>query len=207
MYDWDSDMKEDAPLAVSLDFVYRHLPTTQDAAIGVMANRSFFAFDGAPKAHDLWEVNTRIVSKLNSNFGLIAKILFGTAQSNGSDERLINRFGGDLTMIYKKVRLMSAVKVNDWGPYDYYRDFNLTFPLQLMADFSTAVGKANWFNLPDTRFGIRGTWRSMDQYSPRYAPTYITDPSGEMKPDPTAIGFDNGNEWEIRVYLNFSIGK
>ncbi len=207
MYDWDSDMKEDAPLAVSLDFVYRHLPTTQDAAIGVMANRSFFAFDGAPKAHDLWEVNTRIVSKLNSNFGLIAKILFGTAQSNGSDERLINRFGGDLTMIYKKVRLMSAVKVNDWGPYDYYRDFNLTFPLQLMADFSTAVGKANWFNLPDTRFGIRGTWRSMDQYSPRYAPTYITDPSGEMKPDPTAIGYDNGNEWEIRVYLNFSIGK
>ena len=207
MYDWDSDMKEDAPLAVSLDFVYRHLPTSQDAAIGVMANRSIFAFPGAPKAHDLWEVNTRIVSKLTNDFGFIAKVLFGTAQSNGSDERLIKRYGADLTMIYKKVRLMSAVKVNDWGPYDYYRDFNLTFPLQLMADLSASVGKPNWFNLPDTRFGIRGTWRSMDQYSPRYAPTYILTPTGGMKPDPTALGYGHGNEWEIRAYLNFSIGK
>ena len=109
MYDWDSDMKEDAPLAVSLDFVYRHLPTTQDAAIGVMANRSFFAFDGAPKPHDLWEVNTRLVSKLNSNFGLIAKIVFCTAQSNGSDERLIKRFGGDLTMFYNNCLLYTSL--------------------------------------------------------------------------------------------------
>ncbi len=207
MYDWDNDQQEDSPFAMNLDIVYRHLPTTQDAAIGVMSNRTIFAFPGAPKAHDLWEVNTRIVSKLTTDFGFIAKFLAGTAQSNGSNERLIQRYGGDLNLIYKKVKLLSSVKVNDWGTYDYYRDFNLTFPLQLMADLSTTAGKPNWFNLPDTRFGIRGTWRSMDQYSPRYAPAYIIDPTGEMKPDPTVLGFGNGNEWEIRVYLNFSIGK
>ena len=207
MYDWDNDMTEDAPFAVSLDFVYRHLPTTQDAAIGVMANRTLFAFPGAPKAHDLWEVNTRIVSKLTHDFGFLAKFLVGTAQSNGSDERLIQRYSGDLIMFYKKLRLMSAVKVNDWGPYDYYHDFNLTFPLQVMADLSTSLGKLNWLNVPDTRLGIRGTWRSMDQYSPRYAPTYIMGPTGEMVADRTALGYANGNEWEMSVYLHFSIGK
>ena len=207
MYDWDNDKSEDATFAMSLDLVYRHLPTTQDAAIGVMANRTLFAFPGAPKAHDLWEVNTRIVSKLNSDFGFIAKILVGNAQSNGSNERLIKRYSGDLTLMYKKVKLLSAVKVNDWGPYDYYRDFNLTFPLQLMADLSTSAGIQNWFNLPDTRFGIRGTWRSMDQYSPRYAPTYIMGPTGNMVADPTALRYANGNEWEIRAYLHFNIGK
>jgi hypothetical protein len=207
MYEWDNDLQEDAPLAVSLDFVYRHLPTTQDAAIGVMANRTLFAFPGAPEAHDLWEVNTRIVSKLSRDFGLVAKILVGNAQSNGSDERVIQRYSGDLTMIYKKLKLMSSVKVNDWGPYDYYRDFNLTYPLQLVADLSTSAIRPNWFNLPDTRFGIRCLWRSLDQYSPRYAPTYIMTPTGEMEPDPTALGYDNGNEWEIRAYLHFKIGK
>ncbi len=207
MYEWDNDMQEDAPLAVSLDFVYRHLPTTQDAGIGVMANRTLFAFPGAPEAHDLWEVNTRIVSKLTHDFGLIAKILVGNAQSNGSDERIIERYSGDLTMIYKTVKLMSSVKINDWGPYDYYRDFNLTYPLQLVADISTSSGKQSWFALPGTRAGIRAIWRSLDQYSPRYAPTYIISPTGEMVPDPTALGFENGNEWEIRAYVHFKIGK
>jgi hypothetical protein len=166
-----------------------------------------FAFRGAPPARDLWEVNMRFVSKMTTDFGLITKIYFGNAESNGSDERLIRRIGGDLIMIYKKVKFMGLVKVNDWGPYDYYRDFNLTYPLQLMADLSTTAGKPKWFQLPETRFGIRFTWRSLDQYSPRYAPTYIMDPTGHMVPDPTALGFPNGNEMEIRTYLNFNIGR
>ena len=33
MYEWDNDRAEDAPFAASLGFVYRHLPTSQDAAI------------------------------------------------------------------------------------------------------------------------------------------------------------------------------
>ncbi len=207
MYEWDNDMREDAPLAVSLDFVYRHLPTTQDAAIGVMANRTLFAFPGAPKAHDLWETNVRLVSKVTRDFGFIAKILVGDAQSNGSDERLIQRYSGDVTMIYKKVKLMSSVKVNDWGPYDYYHDFNLTYPLQVVADLSASAGSPNWFFLPETRFGVRCVYRTLDQYSPRYAPTYIMNSVGEMVPDPTALGYGPGNEWEVRVYLHFNIGK
>ena len=39
-----------------------------------------------------------------------------------------------------------------------------------MLDISTSVGKPNWFILPETKIGIRGTWRSLNQYSPRYLP-------------------------------------
>src|SRR5690606_27802089 len=57
MYDWDSDQTEDAILAISAGFVFRHLPTTQDAAIGILPDgRTTFAFDGAPPAADLYEV-------------------------------------------------------------------------------------------------------------------------------------------------------
>jgi hypothetical protein len=206
MYEWDNDRREDSEFAASLGFVYRHLPTTQDAAVGILPDgRSTFPFPGAPPAQDLWEVNGRIVSKISPDLGLIALVYGGDAQANGSDPRKITRFGVDLRTIYKHVSLNTFVKVNDWGPFDYHRDFNLTFPLQLMADFSTTLGSPDFILLPGTRIGIRGTWRSLNKYSPRYAPTYTLDDSGVPVPDPTAQGFDNGSEWEFRTYIQISI--
>ena len=35
MWQWDNDVREDAPMAASLDLVYRDFKTTQDAAIGI----------------------------------------------------------------------------------------------------------------------------------------------------------------------------
>lgn len=207
MYSWDSDMAEDARLAVSAGYVYRHHPTTQDAGIGILKDgRTIFAFPGAPPARDLWEAHARIISKMRPDFGIIANLFAGDAEPNGSDERLINRYGGDVRVVFKNYKLTSMVKVNDWGPYDYHRDFNLTYPLQIMADLSAMIGKPQWFDLPQTRFGIRYTWRSLDQYSPRYCPTKIVNDIGELECDPTAPGFSEGSEWEIRTYLHFSIG-
>jgi hypothetical protein len=206
MYDWDNDMTEDAKFAISSGFVFRHLPTAQDAAVGILADgRQTFAFANSAPAHDLWESNTRIVSKLTPYFGLIGNFYFGNAQANGSDARLVERMGADVRVVYNKTKLISSVKVNDWGPFDYHRDFNLTYPMQLMLDLSTSVGKPNWFILPDTKVGIRGTWRSLDQYSPRYSPNealpFATSPI--LSP----VGFPNGSEWEIRTYVHINIGK
>lgn len=208
MYEWDNDRAEDAKFAMNLGFVYRHLPTTQDAAIGILPDgRSTFPFPGAPPAKDLWEIHSRIVSKINPDLGIIANLFGGTAQANGSDARTIHRAGAELRMIMNKTKLMTAAKVNDWGPFDYHRDFNLTFPVQLMADLSTDLGKPDWFALPGTRLGIRGTWRSLDRYSPRYNPAQMLDSSGNWVPNPNAVGFPNGTEWEIRTYLHVNIGK
>ncbi len=206
MYEWDNDMAEDAKLAVSAGFVFRHQPTAQDAAIGFLSNRTAFAFPNSAPAKDLWEVNTRVVSKVSPEIGLIANLYFGNAQSNGSDERTIERVGGDFRVIYNKLKLVHSFKINDWGPFDYHRDFNLTYPVQLMLDLSTSVGKPNWFILPDTKIGIRGTWRSLDQYSPRYSPNQ-TASEFATAPVISPVGFDNGNEWEIRTYIHINIGK
>ena len=208
MYEWDNDRAEDAKFAISADFVYRHLPTIQDAAIGILANgRTSFAFPGSAPAQDLWEANTRIVSKVNPSLGFIANVYFGNGQANGSDKRTINRVGFDVRTVYKKLKLITVAKFNDWGPFDYHRDFNLTFPLQLMADISTEIGKPDWFILPSTKIGIRGTYRTLDKYSNRYSPIKVIDAGGNWVPDPNAIGFPNGNEWEIRTYIQFNIGK
>jgi hypothetical protein len=208
MHAWDSDRTENSKFAISAGYVYRHLPTKQDSALGVSSDGTTFAFGDSAPAKDLWDLKLRIVSKLTPDFGLIANIYSGEGQANGSDTRTINRYGMDLRLIYKKVKLTSTLKVNDWGPYDYHRDYNLTFPLQLMADLSTELGKPDWFILPNTRIGIRGTWRSLNKYSPRYSPTQTYDSAtGEWSADPDAIGYPNGQEWEIRTYIKINIGK
>ncbi|MBP6430446.1 MAG: hypothetical protein KA319_01665 [Ferruginibacter sp.] len=208
MYEWDNDRAEDAKFAASAGVVYRHLPTVQDAAIGILGNgRTTFVFPGSAPAQDLWEVNTRIVSKLNSNFGVIANLYAGNGQANGSDSRTINRYGFDIRTIYKKTKLMTIGKFNDWGPFDYHRDFNLTFPMQWIADLSTEIGKPDWFIQAGTKIGIRGTFRTLNKYSPRYSPTKTLDGAGNWVPDPNAIGFPDGNEWELRTYIQFNLGK
>lgn len=202
MYAWDSDVREDARLAASLGLIFRHHPTTQDAAIGILADgRTLFAFPGATPARDLWEAHGRIVSKLRPGLGLIANLYGGEAEPRGDDNRLIERYGGDLRFAWGPMKVMTAAKFNDWGPYDYHRDFNLTFPAQLMGDVSYVLGLPEWFDVPQTRFGIRATWRSLDQYSPRYCPVKVPDSMGIPTCDPDFPGAE-GSEWEIRTYVH-----
>jgi len=206
MYEWDNDRSEDASLAASVGFVYRHLPTSQDAAIIFPGTgRVPTAAAGAAPALDLWEVNTRIVSKVNPKLGIIANLFAGNGQANGSDQRAIERFGGDLRVIYKKIKLSSHLKFNDWGPFDYHRDFNLTFPVQVMADLSTTIGKPDWFLLPNTSVGVQMIWRSLDKYSPRYLPNVAQEFA--TSPIISPVGFPNGNEWEFRTYVRVSVGR
>ncbi len=201
MYAWDSDNREDARLAFNLGYTYRHFPTTQDAAIGIFGDgRTLFAFPGAPPAKDLWEIRSRVVSRVSPSLRFIANGFWGTAQPNGNSARLLKRYGGDLRLATGQVKVTATAKFNDWGPFDYHRDFNLTYPTQLMGDFSYFLGLPNWFAVPGTRFGLRGTWRTLDRFSPRYCPERVPDALGSLTCDPTAPA-RTGREWEIRSYV------
>ena len=205
MYNWDSDRREDAAFAASIGFVYFDFPTTQDAGIGIFADgRSTFAFPGAPPARDLWEVKARLVSKRRTGPSLIANIFAGTGEPNGDDQREISRAGIDLRVIDGPVKFHGMGSLNDWGPYDYHRDFNLTFPLQVMADISYSLASPDWFDLPQTRFGVRATMRTLNEHSPRYCPLRTPDQFGALTCNPN-VGGELGREWEIRTYLHFGM--
>jgi hypothetical protein len=205
-YAWNNDEMEDAPLAISAGVIYRHQPTTQDGSIGFLSDGSTtFAFTSAPPARDLWEAHARIVAKSTPGRGMIATLYAGTGEPNGNDPRVVHRYGAEARILLKETKLVLGAKLNDWGPYDYHRDFNLTFPVQLSADASLGAGRLTWWQLPGTRLGIRGTWRSLDRYSPRYCPATTLDALGEEVCDPEAPGARRGSEWEIRSYLHFSL--
>ena len=193
MWAWDNVAREDAPLAASLDFTYRHQPTSTDASTFIPAgsfSRVPFAF-GSPPAN-VWELKARFVSAPMSSLRVAGEIFGGPAQAVGPSPRLVNRYGIVARLTWQSVAFMTFLKFNDWGAYDYYKDFNLTYPMQVMGDLSYAFGIPVWLVLPQTRIGVRGTYRTLNGYSNRFVP----NPS-----DPGALG----NEWEIRTYLNVSL--
>jgi hypothetical protein len=202
LWSWDSDVREDARFAASLGFTLKHHHTTADAGLFVSDTDQIFAHPGGTPARDLWEVNSRIVNRLGSRTRMISHLYFGTAEPNGDDLRLLHRYGFDTRIAWPAVALAAHVKVNDFGPYDYHREFNLTFPLQLMGDVSYNLGKPRWFGLPQTKLGVRVTYRTLDRDSNRYQPEGAPEPEeGELYPE----DLPKGREWEIRTYLHLAI--
>lgn len=215
MYQWDNDIREDAYFAMTFGTIIKDLPTTTDAGLffDSAAGNPIYAFPaGSPPRKigslsnlfrdHIWELYARIISKPIHDFGLIANLLYGTGEPNGNDPRLIKRYVTDIRVVYKKSKLQTVFKLNDWGPYDYHRDHNLTYPIQWIGDLSTGIGSPDWFDRPQTKIGIKFTYRTLDQYSPRYNPPMIPGPGDIMFPDPTA---GDGSEWEIRTYLHFNV--
>lgn len=162
---WDNPLHEDAPMAAALDLVYRHQPTTRDANFGFTEDGTLFAFAGAPPAADVWTATLTLLSRLGPESRLQVSAMGGQEQSTGDDARLVPRAALKTDLWVQKTAVLASLHWNDWGPYDFHRTFNLTFPFQARLDLSTGV---RGFRLddPGTRLGLRGKFRTFDEHSP-----------------------------------------
>lgn len=194
MWAWDNDLREDARLAASLDVSFRHQPTAMDAGFWFEADGvTRHPWDRGVPAADVWEARLRLVSAPRPGLRLVGGLYAGNPQANGQDGRQPNRYGGDLRVGWGALAFTGFARFNDWGPFDYYRDFNTTLPLQLMGDLSYSLGPVRWLWVPQTRFGVRATSRWLNGYS---GARFVPDPQ-----DPSRWG----NEYEIRTYLVLSM--
>ena len=204
MLQWDNLDREDAAFSAALDMVYRIHPTSQDGGLAVAAEGFTFAFNGAAPAKDLWDVNLRTISNVTPNLTLTRDLSFsprirsvnwffvGAGQARGDDPRSITRWGTYGRLSTGPFALDYHLKIDDWGPYDYHKDFNLTFPLQSKLDFSYSFAPPLWFATTYTRMGVRGQYRTLDEVSNRY----LVDPQRPGR---------EGVEWEIMTYVHLSL--
>jgi hypothetical protein len=181
---WDNDVREDAPLAGSLDLSYRHRPTSRDANTAIIASGERIAFGKAPPASDAWEARLRLVGAPARRLRLRGELFVGRDEALGESPRLRTRFGGGATIRYGLFSLWTELRFRDWGPYDYYRDFDLTYPLQAYSDLSYGV-RARSLGLGDVRLGLRGQFRTVDGSS-----------AGYVEGSPRT-----GREYEVSSYL------
>jgi hypothetical protein len=99
------------------------------------------------------------------------------------------RYGATLRTTWKRLAFDGFVKVDDWGPYDYHRDYNFTYPLQLMTDMSWSLVKPKWLFADFARMGIRYQMRLTDERSNRFG--------GEAG--------ERGYEYEVRTYVDLML--
>ncbi|MEZ4651675.1 MAG: hypothetical protein R3E97_23305 [Candidatus Eisenbacteria bacterium] len=102
-----------------------------------------------------------MVARPSPTARIVGQLYAGTGEPNGDDPRLVHYYGLTARVTGRALAFATYVKLNEWGPYDYHRDFNYTYPIQLMGDVSYSLGTPAWFDLPQTRFGVRepgGLW-------------------------------------------------
>lgn len=164
-YYWDNDDREDAPVAFGLTFNYADYPTSTDATTYVTEDGQTVAFTkGLPPAK-VWALNGRVVINPASFLRIIARIEAGRGQSTGQDERLVNYTALYLNSKFHNLLFYSYVKKDMWGPYDYHRQFNLTYPWQWMLDVSYGF-ETPFFLKSASRIGIHYVHKILDEYSP-----------------------------------------
>ncbi|MEZ4297318.1 MAG: glycoside hydrolase family 2 TIM barrel-domain containing protein [Polyangiaceae bacterium] len=188
---WDRETREDAKLAGSIDFVYRHQPTVRDANIGFLATGTPFAFDRSPPAQDVWDVTGTWVSNFADAWRLSGSVFVGQGQARGADPRLVTRAGGTARLTWNKALFTTSLLFNDWGPFDYHKDFNLTYPFQWYGDLSLGMSLPV-LNVIGTRLGFRWQYRTLDAFS-------------EGFPESPPAADASGSEYEVGTYMRVSL--
>lgn len=166
-WSWDRDRREDAGFAAHLDLVYRDQPTSRDATLVILADGSQVPSVAAPPAHDVWNATFAWFTAAALPMRLSGTVYVGQDQANAGDPRLVTRYGGSLQLVRSGLSASTTVKLRDWGPYDYHRDFNLTYPFQWYGDASYGLPRSS-FGIADARLGLRGQVRVLDGFSEGY---------------------------------------
>ena len=142
-YDWDNDWREDAKFAMNFGGNYTEYPTFTDANLFFFTQGNTNAsFGRGLPAEDVWSVSSRMVFNPGSNAKYIVNLIRGFDQSTGEPNGGTRDFYElhAKAVINRRHIISGYFKKDAWGPYDFYRQFNVTFPEQFKIDYSILLG-------------------------------------------------------------------
>ncbi len=163
-YDWNNDEKEDAGLAFNVVASYTEYPTATDATSYFNQDFDVNAFFAPLPAEDVWHVSSKIVINPSRNLKMITNLLAGYQQSTGDPTGGTRKFyEADAKFIINKKHILSGyVKKDAWGPYDFQRQFNITFPRQYKLDYAYLLDQRKEED-DSSRIGVRALYRTYDK--------------------------------------------
>lgn len=216
-YDWNNDEVENSKLAFSVSGHYVVSAGETDKLVykdnayveGVSSTgvhkvfQNWVAADGLGPQANMWELGTRIVSNPIPGWRIIGKA--SIARTNAftgwaADEYIT--FGTiGLSTRYKNLIFASEFIINGCGPESWWRNFNMTFPLQYNIDIAYGFGK----NPPSfldslNRVGIRFTGRNFGESSSDAYHALPESISGVATPN-----LDGQKYMELTFYLSLGL--
>jgi hypothetical protein len=192
-YQWDNDWREDAKFAFNVGGIYTKYPTITDSY------QFFFEPTGTNPAfgvglpeEDVWELSSRMVYNPTVNTRLVSRIRRGFQQSTGDPDGGTRKFWWlEGKMVHRDRHVLSGYfKKDAWGPYDFQRQFNITFPEQYKLDYAILLDNKK-DERTSSKIGIRGLFRTLDENSPQD----LLDPDA-----------DNDNQWQVVFYYTLNFG-
>lgn len=185
---WDRADRESSPFAFGVRSTYWHYPTSQDSRVAIFDAGFQGSFESSVPARDSWRTDLFWVAN-RGGLRLFGDGFIGKEDAFGEDTRQVFHFGSKLGLHYEGLSGSADVRFNDWGPYDYHRDFNLTYPFQLISELAWGL-KPRRMGQSRTQFGVRSIYRQLDVYSEGYA-----------DPDEANLGV----EYEIQTFMEFAL--
>jgi len=167
-YQWDNDKREDADLAFNVGLNYTQYPTVTDSHLFYYQQGQVnAAFGSGLAAEDVWLASSHMVMNPNTDLRIVANVEAGFDQSTGKPGGATRQFysADAKAMINRKHIHAFYFKKDAWGPYDFHRQFDITYPMQVMYDYSLLLDSLGDEQL-SSKWGIRGLYRTLDANAP-----------------------------------------
>jgi beta-galactosidase len=187
-YDWNVDMTEDAPFAFNLGITATSYDKPTDAHLFFFEDGGVNAsFGEGLAAEDVWLLKSKMIFNPRVGLRYIANFSAGKQQSTGQpNEQPVEFIGFDGKVIVDKKHIYAGyIKKDDFGPYDFQRQFNVVYPLQVKLEYARLLDQLGDEDL-SSKWGVKLFYRELDANAPEE--------------------FDNGrNEYmfEVQTYLEF----
>lgn len=183
-HEWNSSDIEGAPFAFSVTGLYQlfagktdSIPFKADTKTTVKRNdgtsvTDYVWYEGGalPIQNNLWQGGFRIVTNPIPNLRAIANFTIGHmgattgAYKDAGNTEFVNFIDANLAIRYKHWMLTGGVALNKWGAESWWRDFNITFPLQYSIDLAYGF-EVPQFAEPTNRIGIKVQGANFASYS------------------------------------------
>ncbi len=188
-YHWNADLIEDAPLAFNIGLTATSYGTGTDSYLFFFEEGGTnLPFGAGLEEEDVWMLKSKWIVNPNRALRYIADVHLGKKQSTGQpDEETVEFFGlSGKVVVDKKHIWEGSVKVDDFGPYDFQRQFNIVYPLQLKFEYARLLD-AILDEDKSSKIGVKFLYRELDEDSPE------------------DIYLDGENEYEFELQTYFKL--
>ncbi len=193
-YHWDNGNREDAPFAFNLGFNYTDFSTQTDSFMYYYKEgNTNAAFPTGLTAERVWKTSSRMVFNPKTWLKVTNCLEVGHQQSTGAAGPARTYYSTEFDFDFSKRHTVGGyIKKDQWGPYDYYRQFNVTFPWQFSLDYMYKIDHLLQKYVParlgkSAGIGVAGIVRTFDKNSP------VTDYNGNR----------NDYSYQISTYLTY----
>ncbi len=189
-YHWNADITEDAPFAMNFGVTYTRYDTATDS------DRFYYeegdtnvAFGEGLIDEDVYLVKSKMFFNPGNSVKYILNLAVGKQQSTGKPgEETVEFFGIDGKVVVNRKHIFSGYfKQDAFGPYDFYRQFNLTYPQQIKLEYAQLLDQ-KMDEKSSSKLGVKVFYRTLDEHSPE---------------DEYEDG-ENDHMFEIQTYFKYS---